>query len=446
VARTFPDLGDQLHMDKLSRVLTAYSLRNPKLGYWQSMNFIAGTLLIFMEEEDAFWMLVYIVEELLRDYFLPPMAGFNIDTDIFEWLVAEQLPDLYKHLQNVHLSFRILTSPWFLCLYVNAFPPETSFMIWDNIMMEGVVAVFEVGLAILRMLEGELLTFTDQGELINHIRERTLSIYDPTKLLKYWYKLDKKMVLGERRCARKRLEEEVMVMSTMKKSGELEGCTHFEPKDFLCLWKQYNQIEPSLPNGKLNLDAFSKFVCGTFSEWWTDSKLVERLFHVTDEKNDGVVDFAELVKLLSVMCRGTRKEIVSLNFRLCDTKGKGCVDKFDMYRFLQSIYAVFRSDKKFHSMLRFFVDAIFDYACTDTVSQADFEHIVSLQPQIIEKFKTRNPKVKFNPKHTYFYWMFMNRPNKDSELIPIVLSMEPQAQVLLPPPVTTVTTVNKREP
>jgi hypothetical protein len=40
------------------------------------MNFLAATLLIFMEEEHAFWMLAYMVEELLHNYYIP---GFLIN-------------------------------------------------------------------------------------------------------------------------------------------------------------------------------------------------------------------------------------------------------------------------------------------------------------------------------------------------------------------------------
>jgi hypothetical protein len=39
--------------------------------YCQSMNFLAGSLLLFMDEETAFWMLVYMVEDLLPNYFVP---------------------------------------------------------------------------------------------------------------------------------------------------------------------------------------------------------------------------------------------------------------------------------------------------------------------------------------------------------------------------------------
>ena len=43
------------------------------------MNFVAGALLLFMDEEDAFWCLAVIVEDLLPGYFsvalLEPQVG-----------------------------------------------------------------------------------------------------------------------------------------------------------------------------------------------------------------------------------------------------------------------------------------------------------------------------------------------------------------------------------
>lgn len=74
----------------LRRLLRAYAMRNPRLGilsllilkklfpwvlitcfsgYCQSMNFIAGGLLLFLDEAEAFWLLCFVVEELLPDYF-----------------------------------------------------------------------------------------------------------------------------------------------------------------------------------------------------------------------------------------------------------------------------------------------------------------------------------------------------------------------------------------
>ena len=41
----------------------------------QSMNFLAAFLLLHMEEEPAFWMLVSIVEKYLKGYFGENMKG-----------------------------------------------------------------------------------------------------------------------------------------------------------------------------------------------------------------------------------------------------------------------------------------------------------------------------------------------------------------------------------
>lgn len=55
-----------VHMDdafrsRLQNVLMCYSIRNPQIGYCQSMNFIAGLFLLFLDEESAFWLLATLV-------------------------------------------------------------------------------------------------------------------------------------------------------------------------------------------------------------------------------------------------------------------------------------------------------------------------------------------------------------------------------------------------
>ena len=44
------------------------------VGSVQGMNFIAGCLLLFMDEEDTFWCLAIIVEELLPGYYSMAMV------------------------------------------------------------------------------------------------------------------------------------------------------------------------------------------------------------------------------------------------------------------------------------------------------------------------------------------------------------------------------------
>lgn len=65
----------------LRRILGAYAARNGAVGYCQGLNFLAAALMLFMGEEDAFWSLCAVVEDLLGSaYFdermvLPQVGG-----------------------------------------------------------------------------------------------------------------------------------------------------------------------------------------------------------------------------------------------------------------------------------------------------------------------------------------------------------------------------------
>eukprot|EP01102_Stenamoeba_stenopodia_P004778 TRINITY_DN1513_c0_g4_i1.p1 TRINITY_DN1513_c0_g4~~TRINITY_DN1513_c0_g4_i1.p1 ORF type:complete len:356 (-),score=109.26 TRINITY_DN1513_c0_g4_i1:605-1672(-) len=71
VTRTFPGhpfFDSPSGQHSLLRILTAYSVINPTLGYCQSMNFICGTILLIesYDEEKTFWMLVSLIDSLLQ--------------------------------------------------------------------------------------------------------------------------------------------------------------------------------------------------------------------------------------------------------------------------------------------------------------------------------------------------------------------------------------------
>lgn len=85
--RTFPGNekmagkdGTTEGIDSLRRILTAYSLRNPSVGYCQSMNFLVATLLLFCEEREAFWILATLIEDKLSpDFYSMTMLGLQTD-------------------------------------------------------------------------------------------------------------------------------------------------------------------------------------------------------------------------------------------------------------------------------------------------------------------------------------------------------------------------------
>ena len=61
-------------------MLLAYSLHNPELEYCQGFNRIAAIALLFLDEEEAFWCLLYILEVLLPEtYYKKQMVGAQVD-------------------------------------------------------------------------------------------------------------------------------------------------------------------------------------------------------------------------------------------------------------------------------------------------------------------------------------------------------------------------------
>ncbi|XP_059670529.1 uncharacterized protein LOC132316046 isoform X3 [Cornus florida] len=107
ISRTFPlhVFFQQRHgpgQRSLYNVLKAYSVYYRDVGYVQGMGFIAGLLLLYMSEEDAFWLLV----ALLKGAVHAPMEGLYLGVKIvFKVGLA-----LLKHCQNdlIKLPFETL--------------------------------------------------------------------------------------------------------------------------------------------------------------------------------------------------------------------------------------------------------------------------------------------------------------------------------------------------
>lgn len=123
----------------LQRVLMAFSVYCPHIGYCQSLNFIAGILLLILErEEDAFWMLHVIVNEYFPEgMFDAIMEGATIEQTVLMNLVYDKMPGVWNKFGNKKCfwecenadnlpTITLVTSHWFLTLYINILPIEVS--------------------------------------------------------------------------------------------------------------------------------------------------------------------------------------------------------------------------------------------------------------------------------------------------------------------------------
>ncbi|KAL4184829.1 hypothetical protein AMTRI_Chr10g227470 [Amborella trichopoda] len=154
--RTFPGhpwLDTPEGHASLRRVLVAYSFRDSDVGYCQGLNYVAALLLLVMKtEEDAFWMLAVLLENVLvNDCYTDNLSGCHVEQRVFKDLLAKKCPRIASHLESMDFDVSLVATEWFLCLFSKSLPSETTMRVWDVLFNEGAKVLFRVALAIFKV-------------------------------------------------------------------------------------------------------------------------------------------------------------------------------------------------------------------------------------------------------------------------------------------------------
>lgn len=135
------------------------------------MNYLAATLMkVIDDEEDAFWTFCNLIEVILPLDYYSQMVEVIIDQAVFVSLFQHYKPKLFKHLQNMGLDVAIVLFQWFVCVFSSQLNDDVTQTIWDFLFLEGTVTLFRASLAILSILENELLDaaeFSDVYQILN---------------------------------------------------------------------------------------------------------------------------------------------------------------------------------------------------------------------------------------------------------------------------------------
>ncbi|WWC90928.1 uncharacterized protein L201_005866 [Kwoniella dendrophila CBS 6074] len=189
VSRTFPGNvffgGDGPGVAKLRRVLTAYSWHNPAVGYCQGMNMLAATLLLtHTDEEQAYWVLTSLIDRLLPpQFYSASLLASRADQVVLSDLVAQLIPKLHSHLEELGVDLASVTFGWWLSLFTDCLPVETLFRVWDITFVEGHDTLFRVGIAILKLNEVEICSADSVSDLFSFISTMTSRLWNADKLI-----------------------------------------------------------------------------------------------------------------------------------------------------------------------------------------------------------------------------------------------------------------------
>lgn len=153
---------------RLRRVLTAYSEHNAKVGYCQGMNRLAAVALLVLPEEEAFWCLTAIIDEIMPHGYYNDLWLAQVDSSVVMDFVSIKLPELSDHFRKNGVDLSLFA--WFLTIFVDGTPPALFLRLWDSFLYEGDKVLFRVALALLKMHEEQLLRLNNSVTINNFLR------------------------------------------------------------------------------------------------------------------------------------------------------------------------------------------------------------------------------------------------------------------------------------
>jgi hypothetical protein len=200
----------------LRRVLQAFAIHNISIGYCQSLNFLAGMLLLFLgeDEEKTFILLNIIANDHLPGTHAKVLES-NVDIGVLLSLTQESMPAVWSMIDDVDELGPGLASPspgrgrsnggtatlgtrlptvslvltsWFMSCFVTALPTESVLRVWDALFYEGSKTLFRIGLAIFKLGEPDIRAIRDRLEVFQVVQAVPRRLLDCNLLLEATFK------------------------------------------------------------------------------------------------------------------------------------------------------------------------------------------------------------------------------------------------------------------
>ncbi|KAI9055104.1 hypothetical protein LZ554_000069 [Drepanopeziza brunnea f. sp. 'monogermtubi'] len=187
-------------LQALRRVLQAFSIYNPRIGYCQSLNFLAGLLLLFMEEEKAFWMLNIITGVYLPGTHELNLEGANVDLGVLMTSIKDMMPQIWAKIggeldgsslppSSLRLPpITLCTTAWFMSCFIGTLPIESTLRVWDSFFCEGSKTLFRIALTVFKLGEAEIKAVSDPMEIFQVVQTIPRKLIDCNGLMEACYK------------------------------------------------------------------------------------------------------------------------------------------------------------------------------------------------------------------------------------------------------------------
>lgn len=157
----------------LFNILCAYSMYNSEVGYCQGMSGLAGILLMYMDEEDAFWALVVLLSDKKYAMHGLYIEGFPKLTRFLEHhdkILMKFMPKLKHHFDKFGLDAILYSLKWYFVCFVERVPFSLCLRVWDIYLLDGERVMVAMAYTILKLHKKAILKLNDMDLLVNFIQ------------------------------------------------------------------------------------------------------------------------------------------------------------------------------------------------------------------------------------------------------------------------------------
>jgi hypothetical protein len=211
----------------LRRVLQAFAIHNPNIGYCQSLNFLAGMLLLFLNDEEKAFHLLNVITNVHLPGTHAKVLEANVDVGVLMTCIRDSMPQVWAKIDDVNDGGRaaisttrlptvsLATTAWFMSCFVGNLPTESVLRVWDCFFYEGSKTLFRIALAIFKTGENEIRNVSEHLEIFQVVQAIPRRLLDVNALMESCYKrrngfghLSQDVIDGRRRERRSALQKD----------------------------------------------------------------------------------------------------------------------------------------------------------------------------------------------------------------------------------------------
>lgn len=129
VRRTANCINSKTRFNQVKRVLMAFAKRNPEIGYLQGFNFMVDFLLdTGLTEEETFWVLVFLIEDLFHKQFYCSFFPLFADIKFFKCMIYHLNYKIFKQITSKQIDLFFILHKWFLLHFMDS--SNRNFVLW----------------------------------------------------------------------------------------------------------------------------------------------------------------------------------------------------------------------------------------------------------------------------------------------------------------------------